>query len=310
MQQLQQLIKTFTSPNSKFFMPMNEFISELASLAPYFMGKTMQTPEPGHKICEDLLHAQPQVEGVDLTVEYDSMDVADQSVAYHPVTGTIVAQSFWRTSTKQLQKNLISADQNSRISAHFIHITSAGGEAWYLDRLAQTIRNLRKPAHAFIERIAGSAAYYIASQTDHISASTPFDIVGSIGTMVSFMDVQPMLEKWGIAFIEQYATQSDLKNKKYKDLMAGKPRQFINEELDPLAAKFIADVRQARQKLDKLDDDHPLFRGETFYADKALAVGLVDAVEDYSQSLLRLKENADARHLAVRNRSKALQFLN
>lgn len=297
MNHLQLLIKTFTSPHSKFFMPMNEFISELATLAPYIIGKKNELPEPSKD--SRIL----PVPGANLTEYYDSQDIHSNSIAYYRVSGTIIADSRWYDSSKKLLNNLLRADDNERISAHFIHITSGGGEAWLLDQLAQTIHNLKKPAHAFIERIAGSAAYYIASQCDYISASTPFDIVGSIGTMVSFMDLQPMLEKWGINFIEEYASQSDLKNKKYHDLTTGKPEQYITEELDPLAARFIADVKRGRVALKSAKDDNPVFRGETFYADKAIKAGLIDTIESYSDAVNRLNATANSSNKNIRARA-------
>ena len=51
--------------------------------------------------------------------------------------------------------------------------------------------------------------------------------------MVSFYDIRPYLESLGLKYIEEYASKSRLKNKKFNDLVAGKPEQYIKEELDP-----------------------------------------------------------------------------
>jgi len=90
-----------------------------------------------------------------------------------------------------------------------------------------------------------------------------------------------MFEKWGVKFIEEYATDSDLKNKKYTDLMRGKPDQFIKEELDPMRDKFVEDVRLGRSSIAKLPEDHPVLRGETFYANKSIENGLIDIIEPF-----------------------------
>lgn len=314
---LQQLIKTFTSPSSKFFMPVHEFISEIASLAPYVINQNKEQTTPKlspsefrQRAIQNHISLQPSVKGANLTSRYSSPDIPDDSIAYYRVRGTIIAESYYRISSKTLQQDFLQADQNSKISAHFIHISSGGGQAWYLEQLAATIKSLNKPVHAFVERVAGSAAYYIASQADYISSATPYDIIGSIGTMVSFTDVQPMFEKWGMKFIEEYATQSELKNKKYSDLRDGKPEQFITDELDPLAEQFINDVRSGRPVLSKLDLTNEVFQGETYYANKALEIGLIDKVQSYQQALTYLLQSIKSIKTTAPNSTKLLNYLN
>ncbi len=232
------------------------------------------------------------------------------TVAYHRITGIITADSYWRFSTKQLQKDLLAAESNDNISAHLLHVSSGGGEAWYLDQLAATIRQLEKPVHSFIERVCGSAAYYIASQSDFISASTDYDLVGCIGTMTSLMDLQPMFEKWGVKFIEEYATKSDLKNKKYLDLLHGNPDQYIKEELDPLRDKFVDDVKLCREEIAELPEDHPVLRGETYYANKSIKNGLIDVVESFAAAIHRVHDAGTSYSTRVANRKQALQIFN
>lgn len=303
------LIKTLTAPASRFFMPMDEFISELASYAPWFLNKQTPVGEAYIRKAQKQLEEMQAIPGANLTGRYNDPDIPEQSIAYYLVKGTIVSDSNWHLSTRQLLNDIARAETNDKISAHFFHISSGGGEAYLLDQLADVIHTLKKPAHAFIERVAGSAAYYIASQTNFISAATPFDTVGSIGTMVSFMDLRPMLEKWGINFIEEYASQSDLKNRKYKDLIAGKPDQFITEELDPLAEKFIADVKRARPQLANLDAAHPAMRGETFYASQAMQIGLIDQVESINAAVARLADKINAPS-SKKSRKQAIHILN
>ena len=299
-------------------MPLHEFISEIASLAPYILNKDKESTTPPssspadfrQRALDNYLSLQPSVKGANLTYRYSSPDIPDDSIAYYRINGAIVAESYYNISTKTLQRDFLQADQNSKISAHFIHISSGGGQAWYLEQLAATIKSLNKPVHAFVERVAGSAAYYIASQADFISSATPYDIIGSIGTMVSFADVQPMFEKWGMKFIEEYASQSDLKNKIYSDLRNGKPEQFITEELDPLAEQFINDVRAGRPSLAKLDLAHEVFRGKTYYSNIALEIGLIDKVQSYQQALTHLQQSIKTNKTTAQNRSKALDYLN
>lgn len=214
--------------------------------------------------------------GVNLTASFsDSDNVPEGSVAYHRIFGTIIADSWWRFSTKQLEANLLAAEANPRITAHLLHINSPGGEAYYLDRLGETMDTLQKPVIAVIEE-ACSAAYHIACHASAIYATTQFDLVGCIGTMVSFYDFSEFFTKNGIRRIEAKADQSDLKNKTVEELIDGKPRKFIDTVLNPMNEAFVKTVRSHRAALAKIPDEAPLLRGETFFTDEAKVLGLID----------------------------------
>lgn len=310
MNSIASLIRILTDTNTGLFITQNEYISELASLLPHFLSKREIVSETYIDASKKKLQELQATSSIKLTDDYTSTELDINTIAYHNVFGTITAENHWRVSTKQLQRNLLTADANENISGHLVHISSGGGEAWYLDQLAETMRAINKPIHAFIERVCGSAAYYIASQTDFISASTPFDLVGCIGTMVSFMDMRPMFEKWGMKFIEEYATNSELKNKKYNDLINGSPGQFIREELDPLRDKFVSDVKLCREVIAKLPEDDPVLHGETFYASKSIKNGLIDIVEPFGAALQRVYNAALEWNKKNLKRKQALQILN
>lgn len=285
MNHISSLLKVLAS--SSLFISREQYITELAIVAPYFLSKKDLTEKLYKELITEELNTIKKKFGFSLSTDFSSPDLPQNSVAYHRVFGTITSDSYYRFSSKQLQSDIIEAENNDNISAHFIHITSGGGEAWYLDQLALTIREAKKPTFAFIEKVAASAGYYIASQAQYVSAATPYDLIGCIGVMVSFMDMKPMLEKLGINFIEEYATESDLKNKKYNDLRAGKPKQFIHEELNPLREQFVLDVRSMRSAINSLPLDHPVLRGETFYANKAIENGLIDTIETFDVAIER-----------------------
>ncbi len=312
MNHVEYLIRILASVDSRLFMTRNEYIAELAALVPFFLSKKEITNESGY---QEIAHKDflkiAGTSGVRVTDDYSSQEIERNTLAYYRIKGMITSESDWRLSTKQLEKNILAADANDNISGHFLHISSGGGEAWYLDQLAASIRGVQKPVHAFIEKVGGSAAYYIASQADHISVATPYDLVGCIGTMISIMDIEPMFEKWGVNFIEEFAKHSDLKNKKYNDLLHGKPEQFITEELDPLRDQFVADVKLKRPIIASLPDDHPVLRGETYYSGKALTDGngLVDAIEPLDAALDRAYAAATAWNTENDKRRKALRYI-
>ncbi len=302
-------LRILLSVDSRLFMSKSEYIAELATLLPYIFSKQpielIKYKESAHK---DFI-ALPINAGIKITDDFNSDVIEPATVAYHRISGVILSDENYRFSTKRLEQNLLQAEANENIASHFLHITSGGGEAWYIDRLAETMRSLSKPTFAHIEKVAASAGYYIASQTSHISASTPFDIVGSIGVMVGFMDIKPMLSKWGINFIEEYATCSDLKNKKYTDLANGKPEQYIEEELNPVRDKFVADVKRTRKEIARLGNDHPILRGETYHAENAVENGLIDTIEPIGSAIQRAYIAGVEWDKKKNERKKALQTL-
>ena len=222
---------------------------------------------------------------VTLTDEFDDEQLPDNSIAYHRVWGTVMADSYWYFSSKQLATDLQAAEANPQISCHFLHINSPGGEAWYLDRLSETLRACQKPILTFYEQMCCSAGYYIGCHGNRIYALTDNDYVGCIGTMCSFYDFEPYFEKLGIKRVEAKATNSDLKNKTFDDLRHGKDEKFVHDILDPLNVQFLAEVRSQRSQLAELPDDAPVLRGETFYTPQAVELGLTDGSHTMQEAI-------------------------
>ena len=218
---------------------------------------------------------------INITNEFDSSEIPQDSVAYHRVWGPILADSRWWASSKQLECDLLSAEHNPAISCHFLHINSPGGEAWYLDRLSETLQHCSKPVLTLYEGCCCSAAYHIGCHGNRVLATTQYDLAGSIGTMVSFHDFEPYYEKLGIKLIEARATQSDLKNKVTDDLRNGKPEEFINRVLNPMNEEFLTTVKAQRPALAQLGNDAPVLRGEIYFTQESIGLGLADGVSTF-----------------------------
>lgn len=219
----------------------------------------------------------------------DDIDSTGEAIFYHPIFGPILAHDYGYKSlfsTQRFVRQLREADQNPNVIAHFLHICSGGGEAWFLDKGAEAVRSCRKPVYAFVEMHCCSAAYYLAANASVIKAYTQNDTIGSIGVMVSFWDEESFYKKMGFRKVEEYAHGSTKKNKKFNDLVNGDPEQYIREELDPLRNQFIAEIRGARPQLDKLPDDDPVMQGETFSATVAQEKGLIDGIVDIEDAII------------------------
>ena len=231
-----------------------------------------------------LLKQEDNTKDITMTCDYASQELPDNSIAYHRIFGLITADSSWRFSSKQFEADLIAAEANPQISCHFLHINSPGGEAWYLDRLGETMQQCQKPILALYENCC-SAAYHIACHAGTIYANTKFDFVGCIGTMTSFWDFEEYYKKLGIKKVEAKATKSDLKNKMFDDLVDGKPKQFVESVLNPMNEEFLRTVRSQRKQLAELDEQHPALRGETYYTDDAVEIGLADGCRTFVEAV-------------------------
>lgn len=285
--------------------------SQIATPSSFFV---VDPPTFKQKTQEALILIQQQLKvstlsSATLTTDFSAEDLPISSIAYHRIWGFITADSRYFFSSKQLELDLLQADANPAISCHFLHINSPGGEAWYLDRLAETIRTLSKPIIALTEQMACSAAYYIASGADCILSITAADIFGSIGTMVETYNLDGYFDKLGIKIIREKADQSDLKNKKYEELRNGKPEQYIKEVLNPLSRRFIEHVRGSRQALAELPEDDPVFRGETFETQAALEKGLIDGTATFLEAVAKAIELAEHYNQMSLLKKTALSFV-
>lgn len=250
-----------------------------------------ESDEAADKISKLMEERDPTI---NITRSYTDTDIPVNSIAYHRVFGSILADDVWRWyfSSKAYMRDLLTADANPNINAHFVHISSGGGEAWLLEKVYETTLSLKKPVYAFIEKCACSAALYIAAPANKIKAYTRNCTIGSIGTMVAFLDILGWYEQMGAKWVEVYATKSDLKNKKYNDLVNEKPDRYIKEELNPLRDQFEAAMREARPGLNNLKEDHPVFRGDTFSAEKLLSeqIDLIDGLADIEEAVAECHE--------------------
>ena len=195
-------------------------------------------------------------------------------------------------------------DMNELISAYaqdpncigmVMDIDSGGGQASYLPYLSQTIRDFKatgKPIIAYYNGLCCSAAYYVASQATEIYASTPMDIVGSIGTVLSTSINNEANSDYREVMI--YANASTRKHGWYRDLLSGvDANEIAKSELDPLNDLFLQAVQSGRDG--KVSAE--ALTGETFTTQKAIELGLIDGE-------MRLIKDAVARVFTLSIESK------
>ncbi len=170
---------------------------------------------------------------------------------------------------------------NDKVVGIILKIESGGGEGNAYRLMAETLKERNKPIVSFIDDFAASAAYGIATNTDYIVANTKYSIIGSVGVYYPLLDFTEKLKKEGIRAVDIYAPQSKDKNKEYREFLKGNTKPY--EELaKELADSFIEDV--ANTRADKLKSDD-WKTGKTFFAYKALEMGLIDNIDNFTNTI-------------------------
>lgn len=154
-----------------------------------------------------------------------------------------------------------------------LDIDSGGGQVSGTPEFYDYIRNYSKPVVSYTDGMMCSAAYYIGSAADYIIANKRVDAIGSIGTMIHFVDLTGAWEQIGAKVITEYATKSTEKNKDFEDLLKGDSSGYIKNVLDPITEDFHTDMKSVRNSLKE-----EVLAGGTYNAKDSLKNGLIDKI--------------------------------
>ena len=191
---------------------------------------------------------------------------------------------FWGGSfVERVIKMLEEYAYDDKVKGIILRINSPGGTVAASQEIYRAILRIRydtgKPVVAYLTDVAASGAYYIASATDYIVAN-PGTLTGSIGVIMTNLNVRELLEKIGIK-------PNIIKQGKFKDIgsyfkeMSEEERKLLEEITRKVYNQMLEDIKKGRPKLKKLEqEDYEKFKsvvdGRIFTGEEALEVGLVD----------------------------------
>ncbi|WP_064967988.1 S49 family peptidase [Tenacibaculum ovolyticum] len=181
------------------------------------------------------------------------------------------SQNCGPSGTKSKQQLMEQHRNNENCKGVVFDMDSGGGQVSGTPEFHDYIKEYPKPTVTYTDGLLCSAAYYIASATDYIIANKRADAIGSIGTMISFIDSSGILKKKGATIITEYATKSTDKNKDFEELLKGNPESYIKNQLDPITDTFHEDVLSCRPSLNK-----EVLTGGTYNANESLKLGLIN----------------------------------
>ena len=157
-------------------------------------------------------------------------------------------------------------------------VNSPGGSPVQSSLIGARIRRLaeekRVPVHAFVEDVAASGGYWLASAADHIWTDET-SVVGSIGVISAGFGLDGLIERYGVERRVHTAGRSKAMLDPFRP---ERPEDVerLRRILEQLHGTFIEHVRARRGA--KLAEDPDLFTGEIWIGRRAHEVGLTDGI--------------------------------
>ena len=179
----------------------------------------------------------------------------------------------WVTGYNYINQYLAKANNDPFVDEIILDIDSGGGYVKGLDDVIETIANLSKPITTYASGDMYSAAYYLGSSTNNITAEKDSGI-GSIGVYVVHCEDSKALEKWG-------ETYSIFRSGKWKGAfnwfspLAKHEKERLQQGVDEAASLFFNHVAYKRGIDTMAIAD---WQGDTFSATKAKELGLIDEI--------------------------------
>jgi len=230
---------------------------------------------------------EPRIQAVSQPAAREYYATDANGVAVVPIIGQITKgeSSYGGTSSVRTRRALQLAQQDNRVKAIFMPIDSPGGTVAGTSELARAVSASEKPIFAHIEDLGASAAYWVASQADRITADSTAE-VGSIGTMAVVQDFS------GKAAMEGVKVHVISTGARKGDFVPGteiKPEQLeqLQNRVNDLNQFFLEAVADGRgQPMATVEE---WATGEVWIAEKAKERGLIDSVSTLEQSMGELR---------------------
>lgn len=259
---------------------------QLASLLYFTLDK--QLPFSAENFTE-LVPSRAAGPGRNYRVEGSGAGNTDMRVRVHTIHGVMMMSggmcSYGMIEYGEMIKR---ADADPDIDAHVLDIYSPGGQVDYTETLSEIIANTTKPVVVWANQMVASAAYHIASGANEIMLSGKSAEVGSIGTLISYLDATRRMKEKGVDHVLITATKSTKKVKYNWWEPSEEDQDFIREDyIDPSNELFHETVRANRPGAVE-----EVFTADMFTGQSAIQAGLADSMGSLEDAVLRAAELA------------------
>ena len=286
---------------------LNQLVGHPAFVAPTYVnqGVTIGTEVTSSLMLDDLRDLAALVEADEIAKDADRRVVLASSYGYEesgtkpfvfadgnaiiPIHGILINRfsgSYgFVTGYNFIRKQALAASADPDVQTIIYDVNSNGGTVAGCEETADLIYGLSagqggKPSIAVVDANCYSAAYMLASQTDHI-AVTPSGGAGSIGVLMMHVDVSKALEDFGVKITFIHAGEHKVDGNMFEPL-SDEVKADLQAEVDAAYDTFVAKVARGRS-ID--DEDVRNTEARAYGAQDALALGLVDAVSNPSEAV-------------------------
>ena len=199
-------------------------------------------------------------------------------VAVIRLNGAIGAGGRTQLNDEAMAPIIEKAFKRGKPKAVALLINSPGGSPVQSSLIAARIRRLADehdmPVHAFVEDVAASGGYWLASAADDIWTDEA-SIVGSIGVISAGFGAHVLLSRQGV----ERRVHTSGKSKSFLDpFLPEKPEDVerLTGILEQMHEVFEQQIKSRRG--DKLSTETELFTGEFWLGRRAIDLGLADGI--------------------------------
>ena len=236
----------------------------------------------------------------------------DAGVALITVTGSMVNRGAWigansgLTSYEGIAAQIRAAVADPKVSSILLDLDTPGGEATGAFELADLVRsaNQAKPVTAFVNGLAASAGYLLASGAGRI-VSVPSGDSGSIGVVMMHADYSRALDKAGITPTLIFSGDRKVDANPYQPLDSD-TKTRLKGEVDTLREAFVQAVATGRGRRMSAkaarDTEAGIFTGTD-----AKAISLVDDLSTFDALHDELTRKASRTRASTGSRRNSME---
>jgi signal peptide peptidase SppA len=218
---------------------------------------------------------------------------AGGGVAVIPISGVIAPRMNLLSDVsggatfEGLSAQLREVMANKAVKTVILDIDSPGGSVAGMTEFANEVMAARtkKSIIAQIQYLGASAAYGIAAAATEIVAA-PSAMVGSVGVYGAHDDISASLEKLGVK--RTYVSAGKGKVDALDGPLSDETRARMQTVIDAAYGRMVGGIVKGRGKGTTADQVRNDWKALVYGADEALALGMIDAIATFDQTLARV----------------------
>lgn len=219
-----------------------------------------------------------------------------QSIGIIKIEGTITSE------TADLFSNLMEKAKDDQYKELIIVVNSGGGSPSASEEISSIIKNFNKPITMYVDSIAASGGYYIASAKGPIN-SNKNAIVGSIGVILTHFNLGSLADKIGVE--EDNLAYGEFKQpiSLFKKIDEKSSEYLTSNLLEPMYKNFLNTIAEHRKL--PLEEVEKYAQGQIFIAsDEKIKNILIDRITTLDELKKELKSKNGEIEFKVINEDK------